>query len=154
MKWYLIHKLGSFLHQTQCTMAHMTMGKILVSKLLFLNFERNLLNFSDPPPPRMGIRFVWWYDDGGVCAALWWRGWCGDIRSHDLAVTPPPGPYHPCIPPYLFIPYHTRLYFFLPPGHTIQYPMFPYTIIPDCISFIPWTLLWWPSACCIATEVE
>ena len=34
-----------------------------------------------------GAGFVWWYDDGGVCAAVWWRGWCGDIKSHDPAVT-------------------------------------------------------------------
>ena len=84
--------------------------------------------------------FVWWYDDGGVCAGLWWRGWCGDIRSHDPAVTPPPGPYHLAYPAFsypnfsypimldnifiLFIPYHARLYFSLPLGHTPDPPPF------------------------------
>ena len=86
-------------------------------------------SFSNPPPPRLGMRFVWWYDDGGVCAALWWRGWCGDIRSHDPAVTPPPGPYHE----HTTLPFHTRLYFFLPPGHTIAYLAFSYSIVPDFI---------------------
>ena len=98
-------------------------------KFIFLPFQQKykFLPFSHPPR-RMGIRFVWWYDDGGVCAALWWRGWCGDIRSHDPAVTPPPGqnPQHTTT-----LPFHTRLDFFLPLGNSIQYLSFPFRIIPD-----------------------
>ena len=41
----------------------------------------------------------------------------------------PPRPY----PQHTTLPFHTRLYFFLPPGHTIAYPALSYSIIPDYI---------------------